>query len=87
MSYKTDTGPRDAMGSVIKEGDRIVVGSNSGVRVGKVIAVKTHERRSYVNNAVLGYSYSVTLMKELPTEGRQTFNHEVMGEEKFWVIS
>lgn len=86
MTYSQDVGPYDTNGKKIVEGDRIVVGANQGVRVGKVIAVKTYEHQNW-QGVINGYSYSVSIMRELPISGRQTFNHDLMGESKFWVIS
>lgn len=86
MRYDKDNGAPDATGRYIQEGDRIVVGSNSGIRVGKVQAVKSYECTHW-DGTVSGYTYSVTVKIEIPSPRRFTFPHDTMGAEKFWVIS
>jgi len=80
-TYEENIGPLDCAGRRIKEGDNLVVGTNSGIRVGKVIAVKEFEN-DYRNI----WTYSITIDRELPKKGRQTFQHNVLTETKFWVM-
>ncbi len=83
MSYDKDNGPLDVRGRKIKSGDKIVIGSNKGLRFGVVEDVLISERKSY--SKTWYYSYSVRVMKE---DGkRQTFSHHTMGEEKFAVLT
>jgi hypothetical protein len=85
--YDTDDGPPDMFGNIIKVDDRIVVGSNDGLRVGEVVGIRVHDLDPY-SNGVTQYSYSVTIKREL-ANGKtrtQTFNHDNMGEKKFWRI-
>lgn len=86
MRYDSDNGAPDCTGRYIQEGDHIVVGSNSGIRVGKVVAVKSYECTDY-RGIINGYTYSVTVMLKHPLTKRQTFPHDTMGAEKFWVVS
>lgn len=85
MSYEKDTGPLDALGKRIEIGNRIVIAANQGVRVGEVLAVKSHECQDWQGD-ICGYTYSITVDKEIPKQGRQTFQHDTMGEAKFWVM-
>lgn len=83
--YPNDLGALDAMGRYIQEQDTIAIATNSGIRVGEVLTVKPREVLDY-NGTVVGYEYSVTVQLEVPQYKRQTFPHNTMGEEKFWVI-
>lgn len=85
MTYTSDTGPVDVNGRVIKEGDRIVVGSNSGLRFGVVDRIAVYEHQDYRTKAIVGYSYGIKVTKD---DGRrQTFPHNTMGESKFAVLT
>lgn len=77
--YDKDTGPLDYAGKVIKPGQTIVVGSNSGLRFGVVEHVITHE-----NDYRKTFNYSIKVLKE---DGkRQSFDHALMGEAKFGIL-
>lgn len=89
MSYKENTGPTDYRGTVIKDGDYVVVGTNARVRAGKVIAVKDRTVQDY-RGVVSGYVYAITIDKGDVPEGErriQSFDHELLGADKFWVIT
>jgi hypothetical protein len=84
MIYDKDTGPTDYNGRVIQEGDYIVAGSNSRIRAGKVIAVKSHA----VHYG--GFVYAITIDKGDVPEGErriQSFDHDRLGADKFWVVT
>lgn len=79
MTYDKDSGPLDYAGNVIKPGQRIVVGSNSGLRFGVVEYVVVH-----YNDFRNRYNYTIRVMKD--TGKRQSFDHEHMGEAKFGIL-
>lgn len=91
MTYKKDTGPLDVFGHHIRVGDFIAVGSNNGISIGTVEAVKTNERHRtdwYTKATTIEYTYSITIQKRLGDGNtkRQTFSHDTMGESKFWKV-
>lgn len=85
MRYGEDKGAPDMNGRYIQEGDFLAVATNNGIRIGKVLAVKTNEYSDWQGN-VYGYTYSISMQKYHGSTKRQTFQHDTMGEEKFWVV-
>lgn len=85
MTYDKNTGPLDMFGRVIADNDLLAVGSNSGIRLGRVIAVKTVDVTNWRGD-LTGFDYSITVDKYGAKTKRQTFHHGLMGESKFWVV-
>jgi hypothetical protein len=79
----TNQGPLDCKGNIIKDGDYLAVGTNQGIRLGRVIAVKTYP----VDGG--GVVHAITIDKDVQPDGErriQTFQHKVLGAKKFWVV-
>jgi len=73
--------PTDFLGKPIKVGDLVVVGSNSGLSLGRVEKVF---ERDYSDMYCDEFEYSITITK---TTGRRfTFDHNNMGSSKFWKV-